>query len=274
MSSATNIYSILNKRRTNDVYHTHGTINPKGKYQFDRASLEIFFKSYCDVVSNKDSEKQLFTITEKPQQYLPVLVDIDIKKHIKDDEEVPSLSENLYTIENIENLIESYQNVLRNILNDCNETNLICVVLEKPPYLESKSRNKYFKNGFHLHFPFTFMDKRDQSIHLIPRVKKIADQRKIFSNISFVEKSSSLIDKSVCNNSWLMYGSRKASYMKPYKMTKVYDGNLQEINPTEAFSNYNVYDDNEQIIHFTKEVEYYLPRILSITPSSEDMKMI
>ena len=268
MSDAPNIYSILSKRRTRDEYHTHVTLNPKGKYQFNRNSLEQFFKSYCETVSNESSKRQLYTIAEKPQQYLPVLVDIDIKKLLKDDEEF-DITRNIYNIEHVEKTVEIYQSVIRNILEDCQESNLICVVLEKPIYIDTKGRNKYFKNGFHLHFPWTFMNTIDQQHHLIPRIQKIADQRKILDDIG-LGKSSTLIDKAYCKIPWLMYNSRKGEHMEPYKVTSIYDASLRKMSMEDAFSNYSVYDDSENRIHFTKPVEYYLPRILSIIPHGRD----
>ena len=273
MSSTVVISSLLNKRRTKDAYQTHVTLNPKGKYQFDRTTLEELFKTYCDVVYDGGSTKQLFTIAEKPQQYLPVLVDIDIKIEIKEDGECPPLDENIYTTENVEKIVEIYQSVIRNILEDCQESNLICAVLEKPAYIDETKGRRYFKNGFHLHFPWTFMNTLDQQVHLIPRIQKIADQRKVFDNIRDVDKSSRLIDKSYCKIPWLLYGSRKGNHMQPYTITHIYDANLHRISMEDAFTGYSVYDDNETEIHFSKPIEYYLPRILSIIPHGRDEMM-
>ena len=97
MSSAVTISSLLTKKRTRDAYQTHVSLNPRGKYQFDRSSLEELFKNYCDVIHEGGSTKHLFTIAEKPQQYLPVLVDIDIKIEITGEEETcPPLNQNIY----------------------------------------------------------------------------------------------------------------------------------------------------------------------------------
>ena len=61
-------------------------------------------------------------LLEKPEPYLPLLVDVDLKSD-KD--------ENLYTQEIVKEVIITYQKVLKNVLKEYNEKTLICVLLEK-----------------------------------------------------------------------------------------------------------------------------------------------
>ena len=48
----------------------------------------------------------------------------------------------------------------------------MCILLEKDPYIDDKNDTLYLKNGFHLHFPYIFLSKVDQEIHLLPRIRK------------------------------------------------------------------------------------------------------
>ena len=55
-------------------------VQPRGKFQFNRNNLEDFWDSYYSKL--KSEKEPIIGIAEKPQHYLPVLADIDIK--IKD----------------------------------------------------------------------------------------------------------------------------------------------------------------------------------------------
>ena len=58
--------------------------------------------------------------------------------------------------------------------------------------------------------------------------------------------------------------------MDVYKVSNVYDSELRTMTLEDAFLGYSVYDDNEVAIQFSKPVEYYLPRILSIIPHGRE----
>ena len=69
-------------------------------------------------------------------------------------DEALDLRSEVYSENQIKKVVEIYQSVLRNILKDCTDENLICVFLEKPRYSVTSNGHKYFKRGFHLHFPY------------------------------------------------------------------------------------------------------------------------
>ena len=260
------ISEILECNRVDGMIHTHvSLISPKGKFQFDRNALEEFWKIYLEIV-HKSPETSL-GIAEKPQHYLPVLVDVDLKMNVDDDDNIP---ERLYEDPHIISVIEIYQSVLRNIVEDCSDENLICLVLEKPLYVQIKGDNTYVKNGFHLHFPFTFLNKVDQEIHLIPRVKQQIKEINTFRDIGF-KNSDELIDKSYSRVPWLLYGSKKSEDQNSYKVTMAFDASGEQISLQEALSNYKIFNQQEEQIQFTKPIKYYFPRILSILPYGRDV---
>jgi P4 family phage/plasmid primase-like protien len=211
------------------------------------------------------SEK--FGIAEKPQNELPVLVDVDLKVRMGEGEEK---MRPLYNLDQVEKLIQIYHAVFREILpsNSYSEETLMCVLLEKPAYIvEGNHDAKYLKNGFHLHFPNLFISKINQEVHLIPRVLLAQAKQKLFTDEAFM---GDVIDKSCCSVPWLLYGSRKKYSMDTYKVTKIYDTDLNELTLEEAFENYKIYDDREKQIPLEGKIEYYLPRILSIIPYNRD----
>ena len=253
------VEQILRDNYVEGVFHTHvSMVQPRGKFQFNRQKLEDFWEIYCNRINN--DKASILGVAEKAQHYLPVLADIDIK--VKD---VEKNEEHLYTEEQVVQIIGVYQSVLRNIVEDLTDDNLMCVLLEKPMYFISAGENIYTKSGFHLHWPWLFLGKIDQEIHLIPRVKEIISDMKIFENLG-IEDSGTVVDKACCTVPWLMYGSRKSEDMDPYKVTKVFTSDCDEIELEEAFSRYCIFDMKEKQINIRNKVDFYLPRILSIIP--------
>ena len=79
------IAEFLNPHKV-DGLHTHvSMISPMGKFQLNKTNQEKFWDIYCNNIFNATQENEIFMagIAEKPQYYLPILVDIDIKKKKK-----------------------------------------------------------------------------------------------------------------------------------------------------------------------------------------------
>ncbi len=261
------IKNILKSNRMDGSFHTHvSMINPKGRFQFNRQTLEEFWSAYCQYIENDDDA--IVGIAEKPQSYLPVLVDVDIK--IRDNNQ--DIGEGLYTDSQLQTVVEVYQSTLRQIV-DCTEDELLCVVLEKDMYEETGGDTVFFKHGFHLHFPYIFIHKEAQEMQLIPRVQIALKDLRLFENLG-IEDSGSVIDKACCKVSWLLYGSRKSVDKQPYKVTRLYDSSLNNVELEKAFKNYQIFDQKERLIPVRGKVGYYLPRILSILPYGRATKEV
>jgi hypothetical protein len=263
MSSS--IIKILNSHQVYSEHHTHvSMIQPKGKFSFTRQDLEEFWDIYCNAINEEDDT--IVGTAEKPQSYLPVLVDVDIRVKERDD-----IEDKLYTDDHVQSVIQVYQSILRTIVDECEDENLICILLEKDLYRITKGDITYVKNGFHLHFPNLILSKADQEVHLIPRVQDALNEMNVFGDIGF-DNSGDLIDKSCCKVPWLLYGSRKSEEMKPYKVTKVFNSECNEISLKKALSNYQLFDMKENLIDIKGKIKYYLPRILSILPYGRETK--
>ena len=259
----TSIKQILRDHFADGVHHSHvSMIEPKGRYQFGRQDFEKFVTRYCEVIMTQ--EDPILGVAEKPQHYLPVLVDVDIKIELEDEEEV-NFVDHIYSEDQVKQVVEVYQSVLRKIVEECSDENLKCILLEKDIYYLNVKDKSYAKNGFHLHFPNLFLSKVDQEVHLIPRVQEMLKEMRTFENLGF-EDSGLIIDKACCKVPWLMYGSRKSEDMKPYIVSKVFDSEGNEIGLEEGFRSYQLFDMQERLINVNGKVREYLPRILSIIP--------
>ena len=90
------VENILKNHYVDGVFHTHvSMVQPKGKFQFNKRDLEDFWTAYSEKINN---ENAIIGVAEKPQYYLPVLVDIDLK--IKDTDNI-DFGEHLYNEEHV-----------------------------------------------------------------------------------------------------------------------------------------------------------------------------
>ena len=250
------IIDFLLQNRSSNSYYTHTSmIEPTGKFQINNKDLDDLYEKYSN------SEVQT-GITEISEGDMPVMSDIDLKVINNKDG-----NNDLYTDEDILKIVKIEQYILRTIIKDCTDENLICCVLEKPGYVTKDK--KYYKNGFHLQFPFTFLAKTDQESYFLPRLKKEVLENGMFSNYDI----NDVVDRSYLKNPWLLYGSIKYEHTDTYLLTKIYDKELNLVKGKKVFSNYKIYNSNHDIIPFTKEKnwKYYLPRILSIRPFGRDI---
>ena len=254
------VSQLLENNRVTGDYHTHvSMVHPKGKFQISKHVTESFWHAYCTDIFN--DEKTEYGLAEKPQSFIPVLVDIDIKVEFTEDKDVTCL----YTEYQLENIVRNYQDVLKNILLECKSENLYCFVLEKPAYKVEAGGKEYLKSGLHLQFPYTFLTKNDHENHLLPRVRKQVNKDQTFKSLGF-EKSGDLIDACYTRNPWLLYGSKKSEGMNSYKLSKIYNEERDIITLEDALKSYKIYSAEETEISLEGNHRFYLPRVLSIIP--------
>lgn len=235
-------------------YHTHvNMVAPYGKFVMDISIIEKFWELYC---AYSKSGINGLGLAEKPTQYIPVLVDFDIK--VESTYQLP-----LYGKDEINQIVKIFNDCLRSLIK-LQDHELTCFVLTKPAYTTTVNGIQYIKNGFHLHYPYIFLEKKDHHLYIVPTIKKRLLQCDVFKNIG-VSDCSVLYDTQYYNVPWLMYGSHKPDNM-PYKLDYILNSSLNEISLSDALSQYKVYNSGEKHIDIHNNYEFYLPRILSTNP--------
>jgi P4 family phage/plasmid primase-like protien len=266
-SKSTELKNFLSDRFVGGAAHNNvSLINPVGKLYFDRDSEEEFWEIYSRLLMEQGSEF-VVGIAQKPEFVVPVVVDIDIKIE-EDEDDVSDFGDHLYSNAQVRFIIQTYQSVIRSVMEDCKEDNLICILLEKDIYRFTKNNITWLKNGFHLHFPNCFVEIPDLQTQIVPRVKQILKDSKTFENLGF-EDSSEVLDDVCGRVPWLLYGSRKPD-LKPYVMTKIFDSSCNEISLKDTLTKCSIKDTNGDVILLNKEYEYYIPRLLTINPFNKD----
>ena len=99
---------LFQHRVKEDEVITHTTIQPKGKYNIPIEDSKRFYTLYNNYITKHKSH----TILENPiSNYIPVIVDIDLKKRLKDNERPRGL---LYEQNDIKNISKIFIRVLKN----------------------------------------------------------------------------------------------------------------------------------------------------------------
>ena len=260
------VEQILRNNYMEGTYGTHVSMTtPLGKFYLSNKTQEEFWEIYSERIRLNPNIP--VGIAERAQNEIPVIVDIDLK--IKE-EGTTDYGEHLYNDKQLSQVIEVYQSVLRNVLDECANAHLTCVILEKPLYYLSVGDTTYAKNGFHLHFPSCFLSRQDMAVHVIPRVQKVLKELEVFKDLG-IEDSGSVVDDAVCRNPWLLYGSRKTEEDDPYRVSRIVGIDGENMDLEEAFANYKLFDYLEYPINIKGKVEEYLPRILSIFPAGRSV---
>jgi len=243
-------------------YYSHATMfQPTGKYMIEGEKYDEFMDMYCHQL---DKHKQNFMcgMTEKKRDdCLPVLIDVDITF---DYDGKTDLTRKVYTDHDIRALLTSYNKILKGIVKNVKDKDLVAFVLEKPHPIQVGTKVK--GAGFHVHYPRLWLKVQDHAVHLLPRVMERIKQDNVFQHISVVSDKEKLIDKGYITKNWLMYGSRKEQSQFPYLLTSIFNHKLEKIKLAEAMEGYFIYDVDGNKIDTDKNYEYYLPRILSIDP--------
>ncbi len=246
----------------NDPAHTHVSMGtPRGIFAVG-SKMRDFWQIYEDALS----DKRPIYLAENPGKETPILVDIDLRVKKSTLSEETEKRSHLYTDAQVEVIVSAYQQAIHEVVDfsgvddDKRDAAYTCVLLEKKPYETEICGEKYIKNGFHLHFPKLFLDKKAQEVYVIPKAKERIEG--LFDNIG----AKDFLDTNSVNVHWLMYGSRKQNNTS-YKATKCFLKNTHEVTLEEGLSSYicNKYpgESNASIACETR-VERMLPRILSI----------
>ena len=262
-----NFLSILERHRvTGDGPYTHVTFDPPGKYYLRKEKkkgllrLDQILTHYCNTVSGG----QVLTLAELPATIrggsaavAPFRLDVDLK--------LPYKGEVVrhYTPEIVSGLIKCIHEVIEEFVDLTqaddyddeageNYAPYKCILLEKP---DARKEDVTLKDGFHLHFPYFYVDAWTSSKIHQELIKKMAAVD-LWGETPYA-KHTDIIDSGAGTfNTWMMYGSAKSSKGTPYLATMFFDETITPIEPEVFFES--------EMEGRGMSVQYYLPRFLSI----------
>lgn len=285
------IFDFLNRHRNvaNNNDATHVSMGePRGSFYINKNDINKFWSMYCDFVweknktsnihmsksrtwpclssSSESNNNVVCCIAEKLPNNIPIIVDVDLESATKLD--IIETGSTLYNYTHIHRLIKLYYSIVVDIFQDIKFEDMVCVVLEKPPYVLDRHGERRVKNGFHLHFPNININLAEQKAHIFSRVDKSLEDNDIFQDIRSFINTDRIVDDHIYSAPWLLYGSQKSPASGAYKMSSILmpyeskedsDGiGLREISVEEAFK-----DTKIEWIH-NKSIEWHLPMLLSV----------
>ena len=220
MSNALKDHLLENETTGTDFTHT--SLSPYtrvGKYKL--VSNDKFYKIYAEQVLTK--KKPCYLSERHMEKFGKPCIDIDLRY---DYEESP---ERKYTFEDIKSLVRDYQNAFNDVTDSTlNEEEICAYVLEKD-HPEADAKKKLSKDGIHIMFPFLSISYEAQAKVRQQIIEKYQDpEQETFFNYC-TTPIDKIIDESVIErNNWIMYGSRKELKAQSYKLTHIFDGDLDE----------------------------------------------
>lgn len=223
-----------------DEPYTHTSLNkdtPAGKYFFSKKNLSKFFPLYFEhrFIQNKD----IHLIEKHPANYSKMCIDIDLKYS-------SDTTERQYTQDDIELIVKTYIAVIKDICKTIPDGRLLAHIFEKD---DIQIKGSEVKDGIHIMFPFLPINYQIQYIIRDMVINRLQEETIFESCESPLDK---IIDKAVIEkNGWLLYGSAKKDGV-PYKLTHIYDADLEEIELPEIDCNFvkllSIMDNGEEIV--------------------------
>lgn len=266
MNKALSDYLSEFKSDSNRIFTHVSMISPNSRYVIDGDNVDVFMETYSSLL-HKGGDSFVAGIAERYQDCLPILVDVDIS--FENDGNVDT-TRKLYSENEIKKLVQIYNKTLKSIIRNVKEQDLVAFILEKPHPVVVGSKIK--GAGFHIHYPRIWLKKEDHEVHLIPRIIERVKQEKIFDSLNIpIADKSTIIDTGYVSKCWLMYGSRKDPSQFPYTLTKIYNSSLNIVSLKDAINNYKIFNIDGEEIKTTKDIDYYIPYILSINSQYKDI---
>lgn len=270
------------------------------------SDIELFWKMYLEQVKGS----KVVSIAErtdisKRMSYIPILADIDIKTCF--DAKIFEPGKKILSKNVIVKIAKIYQEEIKNLiklplaLRSAENKKVIpksdllfCSVLEKDyPIISDSNAGKKISSGVRFIFPFAWLTKQDQAVHLLPRIKERCVKENVFESVypffypseeketmeRRIELVNKILDDAIYRNPLLMYGSVKGTEKQQIYKTSVLDvksnpqyykfsfgvdskGKETDITPLLKFK---LKDTTGAKIKLTNDnIHYYLPRIFSV----------
>ena len=226
---------------------THITTFPPGSYILPATEQDNFYEIYSDYLFCKDSSMPSYNIGEMSKSEIQLILDIDFVSNNTDDN-IP-----VYTSNDYEEIINSTFEVLKEKTNIKPSIEHSAFLLEKK---YSKEKNGGRKHGIHIHFPLVIMKIDDINNVIYPAINAK------LQNLATRFGLKDIIDGK-CNKPWMLYGCHKKDENESYKLTRIYNFELNIIGLEEYLSSIKLKSFSSSTIEYTKNPEWYLPILLS-----------
>jgi phage/plasmid-associated DNA primase len=227
---------------------THTSLNSDtnaGRYQIRKSELEKFYSLYFTHTFKEDGKTYL---TEKhPDNFSKIVIDLDFRHKLDED------SNRKYDEDFLIRLLSAYYDGLQELFGDTLKTEESFAYILEKDNPEIDENNQVLKDGIHIIFPFICIKYIAQ--HWLRKyvIEKMRSDEFISTCSNTIDD---IIDISVVQrNNFIMYGSRKNAYAQSYKLTRIFDITMEEmelpetdINLLKVLSLQNNFQESETLI--------------------------
>ena len=211
-----------NKTKQGETDYTHVSLGGQcfpGKFTISDHKVRSKLMKYVAELHDKGV---YLSIAERPKDYGPVKVDVDLNYPEEEFKESTIFSNNrLYNSDMVSCVLELYKKHIK-FYCDINDKDLNCYLFEKKNY---SVKNSEIKDGFHLIFPNINLHYKIRHL-IVEKVIKDVSQMNMFNKYT----NADIIDRAVVSsNCWLLYGCCKPN-KEPYVLAKHYNYQNNEMN--------------------------------------------
>jgi P4 family phage/plasmid primase-like protien len=190
-----NKYKIIGDSNVKPSHQIMGSGFNNGKYNLDKEAVKEFNELYGEAVDYG----VIFGIGEKPKEYGPILVDIDMELPLED----YKTGQRLYNNDIILDVIKAYRESASKYLDMSKKDNQVAILEKVKPTIKQTC----VKDGFHLVFYNLCVKTKLRHLIRNSAIDILKKKGKLLNYINPIEK---IIDEAVVQrNCWLMYGSSK-----------------------------------------------------------------
>jgi len=180
-----------------------------GLYNIPDDKYEEFLNIYYqDVVSKNGSEY----LTERQLDVGCIAVDIDLKYGME-------IEQRQHTEEHIQDLVECYLDIIKDIYQ-LDDTSKIPVFVFEKPSINIVADKKFVKDGIHMIIGI----QSDRTIQKIIRQIAIPKIAEMWEDLPIKNKWDDVFDEGITNGgtNWQLFGSKKPNY-DAYQLTYIYE---------------------------------------------------
>lgn len=129
--------------------YSHVTLyGPHKNWTINDSNYENFWRTYCEIAENPETNKKKLCLAEMPRKYMPIIVDFTLKFHPLNS---GNSSEDMYDQDFILSIVYCYQQIIKDTLKISDAgTELICCVLKAETVME----DNLIVCRIRLHFPY------------------------------------------------------------------------------------------------------------------------
>jgi P4 family phage/plasmid primase-like protien len=249
-----NFTSFINEHRTRTNI-THTSLGPpKGSFSFVGKNYNKFIKKYIKLLNYSEEHKlnpELYFV-ERPNSngvtFLFIDIDYDHKK-----------SRRRYNNNHIIEIIQTVNDIVSSNF-DVSDEQLRAFVTEKPNPTK-RNNKKIYKDGLHIYYPYLPMNIKSRYFVMDCLTQLILNDE-LLADIKYLNDPETVFDTSVVkNNGILMLGSRKIEG-NPYKLTYIYDVELNNIDINEYY--------NKELVNLFSNQKYNIEDDVTIKQSSNN----